>query len=91
MKKTLSVLTASVALGGSMMFVAAAPSDAAPIKYKNCTALNKDYRHGVGRPGARDHVTGRTRPVKNFRVNKALYNRNSHLDRDKDGIACEKK
>ena len=59
--------------------------------FANCTALNKVYRHGVGRKGARDHVSGRTKPVTNFTVNTAIYNANKKSDRDKDGIACEKR
>ncbi|MDQ7992519.1 MAG: excalibur calcium-binding domain-containing protein [Propionicimonas sp.] len=60
-------------------------------KFKNCTALNKKYRHGVGKKSARDKVRGSTRPVTNFKRDNALYRRNSHLDRDKDGVACEKR
>ena len=56
--------------------------------YRNCTALNKDYPHGVGRPGARDKTSGT--PVTNFKRSKALYKANNGSDRDKDGIACEK-
>ena len=77
----------------------AADADARAAKsYKNCTALNKDYAHGVGRPGARDHTSGRA--VTTFRVSKRLYQHNDgkspryaneyDLDRDNDGIACEK-
>jgi len=57
--------------------------------FKNCTALNRVYRHGVGKPGARDKTSGR--PVTNFKRSKALYKANSKSDRDKDGIACEKR
>lgn len=64
----------------------------APYKFKNCTALNKVYPHGVGRTGARDHTSG-TR-VTNFKKSTTLYKKvigyHSGLDRDKDGIACEK-
>lgn len=62
-----------------------------PVKvYKNCAALNRDYPHGVGRPGARDK-TSRT-PVKNFTVDRAVYTANAkHRDADRDGIACEKR
>ncbi len=67
----------------------ATSADAAPVKYKNCTALNAKYRHGVGLKGAKDHTTGK--PVTTFTVNNALYTANRSLDRDKDGIACEKK
>ena len=64
-----------------------------PALYKNCTNLNKRYPHGVGKLHARDKTSGQ--PVTNFRRSTTLYNRamsyNKGLDRDKDGIACEKK
>ena len=59
--------------------------------FANCTALNKVYRHGVGRKGARDHVSGTSRPVTNFTVNTVVYLANKKSDRDRDGIACEKR
>jgi hypothetical protein len=65
------------------------PQAAAKV-YKNCKALNAKYPHGVGRKGARDHVSSGT-PVTTFKVNNALYTANKRLDRDKDGVACEKR
>lgn len=64
-------------------------SAAKPKTYANCTALNKVYKHGVGRKGARDKTSGK--PVKNFTVSTTVYNLNKKSDRDKDGIACEKR
>lgn len=61
-----------------------------PKKYANCTALHRRYPHGVGRRGARDHVSGKAKRVTNFVRNTAVYNANKRLDRDHDGIACEK-
>jgi hypothetical protein len=58
-------------------------------KYRNCKALNRRYRHGVGRWGARDKTSGV--PVTNFKRSNLLYQQNRHLDRDKDKIACEKR
>lgn len=59
-------------------------------KYKNCTALNKVYPHGVAKSArVKDHTSGK--PVTTFRVNAKVYAANSGLDRDKDGIACEKR
>jgi len=59
--------------------------------YANCTALRAYDPHGVGRPGAVDHTSGR--PVTNFLVSAAQYQAamaaNPDLDRDGDGIACE--
>lgn len=59
--------------------------------FKNCTELNKKYPHGVGKKGAKDKVSGKTKPVKNFTVSTAVYNENKKSDRDKDGVACEKR
>lgn len=73
----------------------AAPAQAAPPKvkkYANCAALNKVFKHGVGRKGAKDKVSGRTKKVTNFTVYTKMYEANrAKLDRDKDGIACEKR
>ena len=72
---------------------------ATPKSFKNCTAMNKVYPHGVGRKGSRDKTSGT--PVTNFKRSKRLYNANNggknrhpgekDLDRDNDGIACEKR
>ncbi len=63
-----------------------------PALYKNCTALNKKYPHGLGRASARDKTTGT--PVTTFKRSDKLYHLamsyNKRLDRDKDGIACER-
>lgn len=81
-------LTALLA-GTGLAAAAPAHAAAAPKTYANCTALNKVYPHGVGRKGARDKTS--SRPVTNFTVNTAVYNKNTKSDRDKDGIACEKR
>ncbi len=91
MKRMLAVVTA---LG--LVAIAAAPPTAtavstkAPKKYANCTELNKDYKHGVARKGARDRTTS-GRPVTTFTVNNAVYALNKTRDRDRDGVACEKR
>ena len=60
-------------------------------EFSNCTELHAVYPHGVGRSGAADHVRGHTAPVTDFTVDDALYNSlPSRLDRDQDGVACEK-
>lgn len=68
----------------------ATAADVAARNYQNCTALNRDFPHGVGKPGAVDHVSGSTQPVRNYHVSRTLYNANSGKDRDHDKIACEK-
>jgi hypothetical protein len=67
--------------------------------YKSCAALQKDYPHGVGRKGAKDKTSGTK--VTTFKVSNTVYGMNNgprdqatgeyDLDRDNDGIACEKR
>ncbi|MBD9698002.1 excalibur calcium-binding domain-containing protein [Flavimobilis sp. GY10621] len=95
------VLAAPVVAATSTV-AAAAPSSVAvggaakAKKYKNCTALNKAYRGGVARDSkAVNTKTVRGKKVKAAstyrpKISKALYTANKGLDRDKDGIACEK-
>jgi hypothetical protein len=68
------------------------PAEAA-VSYKNCTALQKTYPHGLGKTHAKDKTSGT--PVTNFKHSTKKYKKakrhNSGLDRDKDGIACEKR
>jgi hypothetical protein len=82
----------AVVLSAALAFAAGTADAAMPPVYKNCTALNKKYPHGLGRLGARDKTSGD--PVTNFRRSTRLYriamSYNKGLDRDKDGIACEK-
>jgi hypothetical protein len=70
----------------------ASPADAVAHRWKNCTIVNHRLPHGVGLSTAHDKTPGV--PVTTFRHDSALYhkamNANSGLDRDKDGIACEK-
>jgi len=79
--------------------VAASHASTKPRSYKNCTSVHKDYPHGVGRTNARDKTTSGT-PVTNFKVSNTIYAYNDgkarrlgerDLDRDNDGIACEKR
>jgi hypothetical protein len=88
-----AVLLAAPASAAIESATAPAAGDLAPPLYRNCTNLNKKYRHGLGRRLARDKTSGT--PVRNFYRSTRLYNiamsYNRGLDRDKDGIACEKK
>ena len=82
-RSLVAAMTAALVLAG------AAPSYGAAESYKNCAALNKDFPHGVGRQGARDKTSGT--PVTSFKVSNTLYRANGSSDRDRDGIACEKR
>ena len=89
MNKTFRTAAVAVAaLGLAFVGTAGADASVSPKTYKNCTALNKVYKHGVGRLGAHDHTSGT--PVTNFTRNSKVYKLNVKSDRDKDGIACEK-
>ena len=77
-----------LALIGTCILVPTATA-AKPRVFKNCTAVNKVYKHGI---------------AKNFKVIKTANGLTGHpfvgtnlyaaqprtLDRDKDGVACEK-
>ena len=60
--------------------------EAAPKKFKNCAAMQAVYPSGVAKPGAVDKQ-GKAKGTPE--VNAKLYAANKHLDRDKDGWACE--
>lgn len=71
------------------------PATAATVKYKNCKKLNAVHAYGVAKPGAVNtkKVKGKKVPVTTSGVptyDAALYKKNKGLDRDKDGIACER-
>lgn len=85
---TLAVAAVTTSLVPAASAQAATPK---PRAYTSCASLNAVYKHGVGRPGAKDKVSGRTAAVRTFTVDKKTYDLNARrLDRDKDGIACEK-
>lgn len=96
-----NVFGASLATAALLLTASAVPANAAaaPKSYKNCTELNKVYPHGVGKKGAVDKTSGKR--VTNFTVSNTVYGYNDggatrhfreyDLDRDNDGIACEKR
>lgn len=68
---------------------------AAPAPYTNCTVLHKTWPHGIGRANAVDKVPAGAKRVTTFRRDTKGYDKamraNRGLDRDRDGIACEKR
>jgi hypothetical protein len=72
----------------AVVVIALAPgatSANAAVKYPNCTALTKVFKNGVAKNRAA--IRGlEFRPA----VKKRVYLANTHLDRDKDGVACER-
>ena len=92
MKTRLMAAVAAAAVAATLSVAAPASAHTTGI-HDNCTALNKKFPHGVGLKKARDKTSGT--PVTNFKRSNKIYRtamkHNSTLDRDKDGIACEKR
>ena len=92
----LSIAALSIPLTASVTAADAAPK---AKHYKSCKDLNKVYKHGVGKKGASDMTSGKK--VTTFTVSDKVYGYNNgprnkktgeyDLDRDNDGIACEKR
>ncbi|SDS85227.1 Excalibur calcium-binding domain-containing protein [Nocardioides scoriae] len=87
-----AVLTTTLGAAGAIGMAAPAQAHTTGI-HDNCTKLNAKWKHGVGRANAVDKTSGEK--VRNFYHNTKVYKtavaHNSTLDRDKDGIACEKR
>jgi len=89
----------AVALAVALLFTAGAATaaDASPFqvqtkKYANCTVLKKVYKGGVAKSKTTvNKIKGKKKNglKKTTKVSAKLYNENRHLDRDKDGWACE--
>lgn len=84
----LGVLGTSTPISSAIAASAATPKVVVP-KFKNCAAMNKQYPGGVARVGAHDKRASGHASHKPY-VNTVLYNVNRALDRDHDGISCEK-
>lgn len=98
MKKSV-LLSMSLALGLTLVTstqfdqVEAATKE---VKYSTCKELNKVYANGVRTSkDTKNAVYSKKEKKTNYKATKAvvnanLYKLNTHLDNDKDGIACEK-
>lgn len=95
-KRVLAASAAGLVLvAGAGTAAVAAPVPAA-AKYSSCKKLNAKYPGGVAKSSSVRNtktVNGKLVPaVSQFRpkVSAALYKANRGLDRDRDGIACER-
>ncbi|WP_180955253.1 excalibur calcium-binding domain-containing protein [Peribacillus deserti] len=89
MKKAASILlSAGLILSFSPVQNTEAAAKVKVVTYKNCTELNKVYKGGVAKSSTTKNKGGKTK-YKPF-AHKALYDKNTKSDRDKDGIACER-
>ncbi len=88
-------LLTTLALALPVTAAMAPTADAASYHFSNCTQLHKKFKHGVGKSNAKDKVRGSTKPVKTFKKSTKIYKSvvafNRDLDRDRDGVACEKR
>ena len=75
-------------LAVSLMSVPFQSVDAAVVKYKNCTELNKVYAGGVAKDAKVKNKGGKTKYKPH--VSAEIYHAHTKMDRDKDGIACER-
>jgi hypothetical protein len=102
MKKLLAAVIVSAATATPQFIVPASAHPPAGA-FESCRELNRVYHHGVGRVGARDHVSTGSPRVTNWTRNTRVYHLNDgrvgtrpgvgqyDLDRDNDGIACERR
>lgn len=96
MTRTLSMAAASVVLAATAVVGGASAAQAAPTVYKNCDAVHRVYSGGIAKKSVtKNKVTsaGKVtyRPLKGtVKKDDKLYAANKKLDRDADGIACEK-
>ena len=62
-------------------------------KFKNCSAVNAKYPGGIANKASAKNKNKKgelVQSTQSFVVDKKIYNANKGLDRDKDGIICEK-
>ncbi|WP_285766940.1 excalibur calcium-binding domain-containing protein [Peribacillus sp. SI8-4] len=105
MKKTINIVLSSALIIGFTGGIATADEAKAATKtnlYKNCTVFNKTYSKGVAKSAKTKNkvVDRKTKKVsykplsKGTKISLEIYNKamknNDDLDRDNDGIACEK-
>lgn len=98
--KKIHVLTVTTTLLMSLLMpISASQASVTHVvskKYANCSKLNSKYPGGVAKSAKSKNtkkVKGKKVPAKSKKspvVNSKLYSANKKLDRDKDGIACEK-
>jgi hypothetical protein len=94
--RIIAALAGAGIMAGGLVIAAPADANAAPTKYRSCAAMNKAYAGGVAKSSSAKNtktVRGKKVAAKSVyrpKVNAALYNANKGLDRDRDGIACER-
>lgn len=102
MKKMISLTAAIILIASGIGTSVPNQADAASGMYKNCTAFNKQYKKGGAKSANTKNkvISRKTKQVsykamsKGTKVSSKIYKKamknNNDLDRDKDGIACER-
>ena len=102
MKKIISLATTIILITSGIGTAVPNQADAASGVYKNCTAFNKQYKKGVAKSANTKNkvISRKTKKVsykamsKGTKVSSKIYKKamkvNDDLDRDNDGIACER-
>jgi hypothetical protein len=91
MRHPLIAVLASTAAVAALSLTLVAPANA-QLKYANCTALHKDFKHGVAKgpkAAAKQVRDGYGKPAYGPHARKVYWANRANLDRDKDGTACE--
>ncbi len=86
LRRISAMVSAALFVATTATVLTVSPADAAARKFPNCTAMHAVYKGGVARPGYKEPSKLKYKPF----VNLALYNANKSLDRDHDGVACER-
>ena len=91
MRRTVVTALATTALTALTLVSPVAAN--AQTYYRNCTALHRDYRHGVARSyraARREHRrTGYPMAAYGRHARKVYWANHTRLDRDHDGVDCE--
>jgi hypothetical protein len=58
--------------------------------YRTCAQMHRTYPHGVGMPRSLDRRPGGKRFRGRWAVSLPIYSANARLDRDHDGVSCER-
>ena len=92
MKKRIVATAAVTALVAPVTLALASAPAEANVVYKNCTALHKDFKHGVAksRAAAKKQIKhGYKMPAYGKHARAVYWANYRSMDRDKDGTACE--
>ena len=92
MNRSIRAAAGAAAAAIALTVAGVTPAHAAQLKYANCTALHKDFKHGVAKSytAAKKQVRqGYGMPAYGKHARNVYWANYKSLDRDRDGTACE--